>query len=168
MLKIICFLILSITVSAGSFAQKFEAESATLTGGAVKVASSTESGGYYVSQNGGSLIFNLNIETEGFYHIYIQVASPSGFKTNNLIVDGVSFSFSTDQNSSYIRLKAGSFLKLAAGAHKVQITKNWGMINIDYIEFEKVDPSTRFTLNKNTCNSQPDRRSGQIISVFVG
>jgi mannan endo-1,4-beta-mannosidase len=149
-LFLLCFLITS-----NVFSQKFEAESATLGGGATKVASNAASEGYYVAQGAGYLTFNLNFENEGTYNIYIQVASPSGFKANNFSVDGSSVTFSTDQNSNYISLKVVSFIKLTAGTHKILITKSWGWINIDYIEFEKVDPATRFNTNTGLVTANP-------------
>ena len=161
-LFLLCFLIAS-----NVYPQKFEAESATLGGGATKVASSSSSGGYYVAQNGGYLSFNLNIATEGTYNIYIQVASPSGFKANNFSIDGSSVTFSTNQDSSYIKLKVVSFDKLTAGAHKVTITKSWGWINIDYIEFEQVDPATRFSLNKTLVTPDPTNEATTLYQFLL-
>lgn len=142
-------------ISSTGFSQKYEAESATLSGGAAKQSSSTASGGFYVAQGEGNLTFNLIFTEEATYNIYIQVASPYGNKSNNLVVDGTSITFATTQNSSYIKLKAVSFLKLAAGAHQVEIIKSWGWINIDYIEFEKVDPATKFSINKTLVTPDP-------------
>ena len=142
-------------IATCNFAQKYEAESAILTGGATKQANSKASGGYYVAQNGGSLAFNLNFTETASYNIYVQVASPNGFKANNLVVDGTSITFATDQNSNYIRLKVVSFLKLAAGAHKIEITPSWGWINIDYIELEKVDTTSQFDTNKTLVTPNP-------------
>lgn len=146
-----------------AFGQKFEAETATLSGGAAKQASSTTSGGYYVAQGEGNLTFNLNFAEAATYNIYIQVAAPNGYKANNLIVDSTSITFATNQNSNYIKLKVVSFLKLAAGAHKVEITKSWGWINIDYIEFEKVDPATKFDINKKLVTPNP---SSEATSLY--
>lgn len=155
MKKIFYLLLILIMASVSGFSQKFEAESAILTGGASKMSSSTASGGYYVAQGGGNLTFNLNLDTEATYNIYIQVAAPYGDKINRLVIDGTSVDFSTLNNSQYIRLKAVSYLKLAAGAHKVEITNFWGWISIDYIEFEKVDPSTRFNINTTLVTPDP-------------
>ncbi len=161
-LFLLCFLITS-----NVFSQKFEAESAILSGGATKVASSAASGGYYVAQNGGYLSFDINVETEGTYNIYIQVASPAGFKANNFSIDGSSVTFSTDQNANYIRLKVVSFVKLAAGTHKILITKSWGYINIDYIEFEQVDPSTRFSINKTLVTPDPTNEAIRLYQFLL-
>src|SRR5674476_1703951 len=161
-LFLLCFLIAS-----NVFSQKFEAESAILSGGATKVASSAASGGYYVAQNGGYLSFDINVETEGTYNIYIQVASPAGFKANNFSIDGSLVTFSTDQNANYIRFKVVSFVKLAAGTHKILITKSWGYINIDYIEFEQVDPATRYSINKTLVTPAPTNEAIRLYQFLL-
>ena len=149
-----------------SFSQKYEAETALLAGGATKQASSAASGGYYVAQGDGNLTFNLNFSTEDTYNIYIQVASPSGYKANNLVVDGTSITFATNQNTSYIKLKVVSYLKLTAGTHKVEITKSWGWINIDYIEFEKVDPASRFNINEALVTPNPTTETAKLYQFL--
>jgi mannan endo-1,4-beta-mannosidase len=148
-------LIACLLFSASAFAQKFEAESAVLAGGATKNYSNTASGKYYVAMNDGNLTFNLNFDTTAYYNIYIQVASPNGFKANNLVIDGTSITFSTDQNSAYIHLQAASSVKLTSGAHKIEITKSWGWINIDYIELEMIDPGSRFNINTALVTPEP-------------
>lgn len=159
-------LLLVFLIAVSSYGQKFEAETATLAGGAAKQASSVASGGYYVSQGEGNLTFNLNFDQAATYNIYIQVASPNGYKANNLIVDGTSITFATNQNSNYIKIKVVSFLKLAAGAHKIEITKSWGWINIDYIEFEKVDPSTKFNINKALVTPNPTAETAKLYQFL--
>lgn len=151
----IYLLLFFLAITTVGFAQKFEAESAIFAGGAAKQANSAASGGYYVTQGEGNLTFNVTLAEEVSYNIYIHVASPNGYKENNLVVDGNSVTFSTSQNSSYIHLKVVSFLKLASGPHTIQITKSWGWISIDYIEFEKVDPSSRFNINKTLVTPDP-------------
>lgn len=162
-LTLILFLLV---ISFHGFTQKFEAETATLAGGATKQASSAASGGYYVAQGEGNLTFNINFDTEATYNIYIQVASPNGFKANNFVIDGSAVTFSTENNSSYIRLKVVSFQKLAAGAHKIQITKSWGWISIDYIEFEKVDPATRFDINTSLVTPEPTEEAKRLYQFL--
>ena len=125
MKKTLSLLIILLTTTLTGICQKYEAETATLAGGATKQVSSAASGGYYVAQNAGNLTFNLNFTEEATYNIYIQVASPSGFKANNLVVDGSAITFTTELNKNYIKLKVVSFLKLTAGAHIVQIAQGF-------------------------------------------
>lgn len=154
-------------VSVNCFSQKFEAESATLSWGAEKLAGTTESGGFYVGQKEGNLTFNLNLTEGGTFNIYIQVAAPYGDKVNHFIIDGLSVDFSTPTNTSYTKPKVVSFLKLAAGAHKVEITKFWGWINIDYIEFEKVDASTQFNINKTLVTPNPTDETVKLYQFLL-
>lgn len=159
------FLILFIAVN--SFAQKYEAETATLSGGATKQVNSKASGGYFVAQGEGNLTFNLNLPEEGNYNIYIQVAAPNGDKTNFLSVDGTSLAFFTPKNANYVHLKVISYLKLTAGAHKVEILKSWGWISIDYIEFEKVDPNARFNTNKTLITPNPTKEAVSLYQFLL-
>ncbi|MBA4409646.1 MAG: glycosyl hydrolase [Bacteroidota bacterium] len=149
------------------FGQKYEAESATLSGGASKQASSAISGGYYVAQGEGNLTFNLNFTSEGIYNIYIQVSSPSGFKANYLFVDGTSITFSTYQNASYTKVKMASEVKLVAGNHKVEIIKSWGWINIDYIELEKIDHATLITTNQTLVTPNPTDETKRLYQFLI-
>lgn len=129
-------------------AQKFEAENATLAGGAQKITDSSASGGFYVAQNEGNLTLDLALDQEGFYNIYVHAAAPGGDKINNFSIDGMNVDFGFSLNTAYISKKVVSSLKLKAGDHQVKITKSWGWINIDYIEFEKVDDWGRFDIQK--------------------
>jgi mannan endo-1,4-beta-mannosidase len=155
MLKVLYAFLILLIVSGNGFSQKFEAESAILSGGAVKQTVSAASGGYIVAQQEGMLTFNLNFADQGYYNVYIKVASPNGDKYNLFAVDGTSIGFSTTNGSVYQYLKVISSLKLSAGDHKIEILKSWGWINIDYIEFEKTDPSTRFNTNKTLVTPDP-------------
>lgn len=148
------FLIFFILASFKGFTQKIEAETASLSGGASKQASGSVSGGYYVAQGEGNLTFNLNFEKEAHYNLYIQVASPHGHKANNLSIDGSTVTFITDE-ANYVRLKVLTFVKITAGEHILEITKSWGWVNIDYIEFEEVDPTTRFNTNTTLVTPEP-------------
>lgn len=167
MFKKIYLLLISVMIATVSFSQKFEAESATLSGGATKQASSAASGGYYVAQGEGNLTFNLNFATEATYNIYIQVASPSGDKVNRLAIDGSAFDFSTLKNNSYIKLKVISYLKLPAGARKVEIIKSWGWISIDYIEFEKVNPPAGYKINTTLVTPNPTDETVRLYQFLL-
>lgn len=146
-------------------AQKFEAESATLSGGAVKQALVSASGGYIVAQQEGSLAFTVSLDA-GNYNIYICAASPSGNKINRFAIDGSSIDFSLEQNASYIKLKVISNLKLDAGNHSAEITKSWGWIKIDYIEFEKVDPSGVLNINKTLVTPGPTDKTARLYQFL--
>ena len=136
-------------------AQKFEAENATLAGGAEKISDNSMSGGFYVAQKDGNLTFDLSLDQEGFYNIFVYAASPGGDKINNFAIDGMNVDFGLSLNTQFISKKVVSSLKLKAGNHQVKITKSWGWINIDYIEFEKVDDWGRFDISKTPVTPNP-------------
>ncbi len=155
MKKIVSILIIFLFSATSGFCQKYEAESATLSGGAAKQASSAASGGYFVAQNGGNLSLSVNLPESASYNIYIQVASPNGPKYNLFSIDGTSIGFNTANNPTYIRLKVISFLKIEAGIHQIEIVNSWGWINIDFIEFEKVDPPAASNINQTLITPNP-------------
>ncbi|MDP3433747.1 MAG: CBM35 domain-containing protein, partial [Bacteroidota bacterium] len=99
MQKALYILTILLFIASTGFSQKFEAESATLSGGAIKTALVSASGSYIVEQKEGNLTFNLNFTEDASYNIYIQVASPNGNKSNNLLVDGNSVTFATTLSS---------------------------------------------------------------------
>jgi mannan endo-1,4-beta-mannosidase len=159
------FQIILLIWSISGFAQKFEAESATLAGGAAIQADASASGGYFVAQKDGSLSFNITLEA-GSYNIYVSATAPSGNKTNRFWIDGSNIDFSLSQNAAYLRLKVISNLNLKAGAHAVSITKSWGWINIDYIEFEKVQSSAIFNINKTLVTPNPTEQATRLYQFL--
>lgn len=146
-----CFILYAIPVSS----QVFEAENATLANGAVKIASDSCSGGYYVSQKDGSLHFTFKTDAEAFYNIYMQAASPYGTKTNIFSIDGYNTQFTLSQNSAFVLQKIVGVQKLKAGVHSMNITKSWGWIDIDYIKLEKTSASERFRIEKVPVTPDP-------------
>ena len=156
LMKSAIFLMMTfILASLSSFAQKFEAETATLFSGAVKVESTTSSGGYYIAQNSGLVSFTLTLATASTYNLYIQVSSSSVNAADNLSLDGTSYAFSIAQGTNFYRLKVAENLKFSAGQHKVLISKPYGSINIDYLEFEIVDTSPKARINKTLVTPNP-------------
>lgn len=149
----IFFLLTAFTISL--FAQKFEAETATLSGGAEKQALANASGGYIVSMKEGNLTFDINLPEESTYNISIIAAAPFGQKTNLFSIDDKSVEFYLPNNSQYISLTVVKGLKLTAGKHQMKILKSWGWINIDYILFEKTDASQTFNISKELVTPEP-------------
>lgn len=164
-LVIILPFILSLT-GTKSTAQIFEAESASLLNGAVKIASSSCSGGYYVAQKDGSLHYTFKTEEDAYYNIYIQAAAPSGTKTNIFSIDGAAAQFTLNQNSAFLSQKIVSVQKLKAGVHSMNITKSWGWINIDYIQLEKTDSSAKFNIGKTLVTPNPTDHTAKLYQFL--
>ena len=147
-------------------AQTFEAEDATLSGGATAQYDSTVSGNYYVEQREGSLTFDVVLDEDAYYNIFIHASSPNGNKINIFSINDASIDFTLAQNDSLISLKVVSNLKLSAGSHTVKIIKSWGWINIDYILFETSDPSTRFEINKTLVTPEPTDQATKLYQFL--
>lgn len=123
-----------------SASERYEAEDAIVDENTVsKIAAANASGGFYVAMKEGTLSFTVTMATTGFYTLWTSYSQPndSNGKIQNLSVNGsskgqISFPFTSD---SFTSIKASSKIKLAAGINTIEITKSWGWVNIDYIEF---------------------------------
>ncbi|WP_347158403.1 glycosyl hydrolase [Pontibacter chitinilyticus] len=160
-------LLLILLIPAQVFAQKYEAENATLAEGAAKQACGTCSGGYYVAQSEGSLTFDVTLPEAGFYNIYIQVAAPGGDKVNTFEIGGNTLDFSVKKCDQYSMLQLVSAQKLPAGKLQAKITKSWGWINIDYITFEKVKDADRFKLNQTLVTPDPTKEAKALYNFLL-
>ncbi|MFW6246365.1 MAG: glycosyl hydrolase [Tangfeifania sp.] len=163
---LLILLLLKVFTFNSAFAQRFEAEDATLAGGAEIVASGSASGGYYVAQKEGNLTFDINIENEAYYNIFIHAASPHDDKINTLWLDGEQVDFSLSQNQDYISLKVISNLKLSKGEHTLKVLKSWGWINIDYIELEEVNSSERFNVSDTLVTINPMENASRLYQFL--
>lgn len=163
--KILLLSVFSFILKINS-AQKFEAEDATLLGGATIETSLSASGGKFVAQKGGSLTFTVSIEEDAWYDVYITAAAPGGKKTNILAFENGDIGFTFQQNSAFVTIKAASYIKLKAGEHTVKILNSWGWINIDYIEFTTVDPSERFNVQKTLVTPNPSDHTQKLYQFI--
>ena len=166
LLKFYCFLLISLCASP-LYAQRMEAENAALAGGAKKVASENASGGFYVAQEEGSLSFTVNVEETGFYSLYLMASAPNGEKTNIIAIGDVSADFFLERSSQFKQIKVVNTHRITAGEHKVAIHKSWGWINIDYLELEKVDASSRFNLNQSLVTPDPTPEATALFDFLL-
>ena len=162
MQKNLIVLIVLLFYAGSGFPQKFEAELATLSG-ATKIEDQAASGGFFIAQNAGILSLTIVLESASAYNIYIQVSTLSDNAVDNISIDGKSFAFSIRRDSSFYRLKVAENLKLSAGSHKILISKAWGSINIDFIEFEKVDTSIKSSINKALVTPDP---TDEVVKLY--
>ena len=75
-----------------SFADKYEAENATLSGDAAEATDASVSGGKYVKMNGGDITFTgVTVDAAGQYTVVIHYMNNyGGDKMNNVGVGGAS------------------------------------------------------------------------------
>lgn len=150
--KFTLLIILLFYFSTSLSAQKIEAEAAELAGGAAIVNNTANSGGAYVTQGEGNMTFTVEVAEAGFYNIFVNASSPHGPKTNNILVNELSSTFSLEETTEYNDIKVVSELNLAAETHTISITKNWGWINVDYIQLVRVSATERFDINTSLVN----------------
>ncbi|HEY5592236.1 MAG TPA: glycosyl hydrolase [Paludibacter sp.] len=120
--------------SVSSVESIFEAESATLSGGAV-IAKTTNgySGTGYVDTNAGNVAFTVQTVQTGYYNVSFRYLV-SADKVNDLYVDGsLATSVKFPASTSWSEVKAGT-LKLTAGLHTISLVKQWGYIQLDYLK----------------------------------
>jgi mannan endo-1,4-beta-mannosidase len=158
-------LILLISSNLLVSAQKFEAESAALSGSATKVTNAARSGGQYVAMNEGSLTFSISLGAEGYYDFFLTAAAPGGNKINVLNINGNSINFSTT-GVNFETNKLVSGIKLSAGANSIKIQKSWGYIDIDYIQLQKVTASTRYDINPTLVTPQPNDGAARLYQFL--
>jgi mannan endo-1,4-beta-mannosidase len=147
------------------YAQKTEAEAATLGGGASIQSNSSCSGGKYVSQGEGNLTFNISTEVESFYNIFVNVAAPSGSKINTFSIDDHTIDFSATQ-TSFENIKVASSIRLTKGNHTVKILKSWGYIHIDYLELKQVSELNRFNIDTALVTPEPNEGAARLYQFL--
>ena len=81
-MKLIYSGLITLLISQGLSAQKYEAENASLTGGATIQNLSSASNGKIVASQEGDLTFSINKTSKAYYNIFIRAAASSS-KINN-------------------------------------------------------------------------------------
>lgn len=146
-------------------AQKYEAENATLSGGAVIQNLSGASNGKIVATQEGELSLNIQKTSQAYFDIYVQASSGS-IKHNDVVINGAGTSFVVD-NANYTSIKVASFVKFNAGVNTLQIKKSWGWINVDYIELVEVSASGRFNLNQTLVTPNPSVEAVKLYQFLL-
>lgn len=122
----------------------YEAESGTLTGGAVVESTATGySGTGYVSgflDNNQTLTINLNIATADTYNVYITYQAPNGEKYTSLSINGASSTEVYLPAITTFTTIAGGHYPLTAGANTVKFTGDWGWYYLDKIQISTYVP----------------------------
>ncbi len=123
------------TVNAAD-AQKYEFESATLTGTVKVDTESGASGGKvaYMTED-GTITVDVEVPATGMYKLTIYAYGVGGGKIQNLAVNGV--------DQAQISIAQGEFtpvslsVKLNEGKNDVTISKSWGWTKFDYMTVEE-------------------------------
>lgn len=122
---------------------RYEAEAATCTGCIEKTNSAASGGKYMRTETTGNITFNVNVPTAGTYKVTIRFSNTAAnAKTQDIYVNGTKvksqeFPVTLEGN---LGGAAAAFedmpvqVSLKAGANTFAIIKNWGHVDIDYIE----------------------------------
>lgn len=146
--------------STMAFAEKYEAETATLSGDA-------EVSGTYVKMNEGNITFNVSVASAGNYDITIHYKNNyGGSKINNLEANGMSSAVTFEVTPAGTFADVKSTMKLNAGAQTVAITHSWGWIDVDYIS---IDPheATKFNISSKLVNANATPEAVKLYSFLV-
>jgi len=160
------FLLLMLTLSSiPAFAAKYEAENATKSGDASLVSDANASGGSYVQMKEGDLSFAVNVSSAGMYSILVRYKQDNdASKTQNLFVNGTNVgSITFPRIASWTDIT--STVRLNQGSNTVAITKNWGWVDIDYIEINPFE-KTPFNLDENLVNPNANGAAKEIFAFM--
>ena len=151
--------------SAPALAAKYEAESATLSGGATPGADNSASGSKFVNMNGGTITFpNVSVENAGKYELAITYRADN--PKNNLIkVNG-----STSQTLAFPATtswsKAIAIVTLKKGNNSIAIDKDWGWISVDYIDITPYTPAP-FSISPKPVTPNPTEGLVKLYAFLV-
>ena len=122
---------------------RYEAEAAMCTGCTEKTNQAASGGKYMRTETTGNITFNVNVPTAGTYTVTIRFSNTaSNAKTQDIYVNGTKvksqeFPVTLEGN---LGGAAAAFedmpvqVSLKAGTNTFAIIKNWGHVDVDYIE----------------------------------
>ncbi|WP_304038954.1 glycosyl hydrolase [Fibrobacter succinogenes] len=156
---------LSLVLASATFATKYEAESATLTGGSGIVNSAGVSGTGYVDMKEGNIAFeNVTAESAGKYQLTIHYKAGE-FKSNYIKVNG-STAATVDFNATTGWGDVSIVVTLKAGANNIAIEKFWGWISVDYIDVSPYQ-SVAFNLSAKPVTPNATESAVKLYSFLV-
>ncbi len=124
-------------------AVRYEAEDATCTGCTEKTNQAASGGKYMRTETTGNITFNVNVPTAETYTVTIRFSNTaSNAKTQDIYVNGTKvksqeFPVTLEGNlggAAAVFEDMPVQVSLKAGANTFAIIKNWGHVDVDYIE----------------------------------
>ena len=156
---------LGLVLASATFATKYEAESATLTGGSGIVNSASVSGTGYVDMKEGNIAFeNVTAESADKYQLTIHYKAGE-FKSNYIKVNG-STAATVDFNATTGWGDVSTVVTLKAGANNIAIEKFWGWISVDYIDVSPYQ-SVAFNLSAKPVTPNATESAVKLYSFLV-
>lgn len=132
-----CAVFYSSTVVAADN-NKFEFESAEVTGDVTVEKDADASGGSYLKMTeSGTINLTFNVDEEGMYKLTIHAGGIGSAKQQNLSVNGASQGTLAIPESDGFEEIAIPSIKLKKGENVITIEKSWGWSTFDYVTVEK-------------------------------
>ena len=156
----------------------YEAEDGNLLDGILLLQDTAASGGKFLRmQETGSVIFSVDVNSDGRYTIGIGYRSPNKDNAQRILINGKEYApeigFSASSKWAEIEKNAG----LTAGTNTIEIRKSWGNMDIDYItvygpifERPEISPVTNtFYKNKTTSDMfiELDKNNNKLVSITL-
>ena len=156
---------LGLAFATATLAAKYEAESATLTGGSGIVNSNDVSGTGYVDMKEGNIAFEkVSVEFAGKYQLTIHYKA-GDFKSNYIKVNGATAA-TVDFNVTTGWGDVSTVVTLKAGTNNITIEKYWGWISVDYIDVSPYQ-SAAFKLNAKPVTPNATESAVKLYSFLV-
>jgi hypothetical protein len=153
---------------------KYEAEDAECTG-CTKKTNQAASGGYYMrTETTGNITFSINVPAAGTYTIVIRFSNTAAnAKTQDIYVNGSKvksqeFPVTLEGN---LGGAAAAFedmivqVSLNAGSNTFGIIKNWGHVDVDYIEVKVPSNSAAIGTSSIAGTSFRVQVSGNLVQI---
>lgn len=155
----------TISFSTVSDTKRYEAEEGILSGNAaVESILSGFSGTGYVNQKDGDITLKVVLPESGMYKISFRYSNGNSYKENDLQVNGMQLSkISFDATDEWKTVEINK-INLKSGENTITLKKNWGWINLDYIEINPVSNDVPFNIAANLVTPSP---SAEAIQVYT-
>ena len=162
------------------FATRYQAQNATFdnagisdpTWVAMVISNEAADGGQYVQMGEGSIAFDINITVAGPYDVWVNYSNTyGGDKTQNITINGAGFGAQvfpeTGTSLNFERIKIVAGRNFSAGAHTIGIQKNWGWIDVDYIEVVPFEETTQFNITTVLATPNASERAKEMYAFLL-
>jgi competence protein ComEC len=115
----------------------YEAENAVLLDGITISDDSSASGGKFLQmKESGSVIFHVDVEQQGLYELLIGYRAPDSDKAQRILINDNEYEPQIGFLISPTWTNATKISHLNAGANKIELKKDWGHMDIDYLTIQ--------------------------------
>lgn len=157
----------SFSFSTVSDSKRYEAEEASISGDAIVATSVPQySGSGYVEQRDGNITFEVAVPETALYGITIRFSNGNERKENDLVVNGVKIAtliFDATQDWKTIFVNK---IALRAGTNTITVQKNWGWMNVDYLEISPRQPDVAFNIDQNLVTTTPSKEAVNVYNYL--